>query len=93
MPPGRPYPIYISQPLQAYQQNPISTADPKNTAFRDVASRSLVNGYAGPLGHASAAVMGDFIVVDMFAEVCSGNGTPKSAASRAADRAKRYYEI
>jgi multiple sugar transport system substrate-binding protein len=84
---------YISQPLQAYRQNPIWTADPKNTPFRDVASRSLVNGYAGPLGYASAAVMGDFIVVDMFAEVCSGNGTPKSAASRAADRAKRYYEI
>jgi multiple sugar transport system substrate-binding protein len=84
---------YISQPLKAYAQNPIWTADPKNTPFRDAASRSLVNGYAGPLGYASAAVMGDFIVVDMFAEVCSGNGTPKGAAARAADRAKRYYEI
>jgi multiple sugar transport system substrate-binding protein len=83
---------YISQPLKAYAANPIWTADAKNTPFRDAASRTIENGYAGPLGHASAAVMGDFIVVDMFAEVCSGNETPKAAAQRAADRAKRYYE-
>jgi multiple sugar transport system substrate-binding protein len=83
---------YISQALKAYESNPIWTADPKNTPFRDVASRSLENGYAGPLGYPSAAVMGDFIVVDMFAEVCSGNQTSKTAAQRAADRAKRYYE-
>ena len=84
---------YISQALKAYASNPVWTADPKNTPFRDVAGRSLENGYAGPLGYASAAVMGDFIVVDMFAEVCSGNQTSKAAAQRAADRAKRYYEI
>ena len=36
--------------------------------------------------------MGDFIVVDMFAEACSGNAAPKAAAQGAADRAKRYYE-
>ena len=84
---------YVSQPLKAYASNPIWTVDPKNTPYRDAAGRSVQNGYAGPLGYASAAVMGDFIVVDMFAEVCSGNQTAKAAAQRAADRAKRYYEI
>lgn len=53
----------------------------------------LQNGYAGHLGYASAAVMGDFIVVDMFAEAASGAQSPKDAAKRAADRAKRYYEV
>jgi len=38
-------------------------------------------------------VMGDFIVVDMFAEACSGTQTPKAAAARAAERAKRYYKV
>lgn len=84
---------YISQPLKAYAKNPVWTADPKATPFRDGADRILVNGYAGPLGYASAAVMGDFIVVDMFAEACSGTQTPKAAATRAAERAKRYYQV
>ena len=37
--------------------------------------------------------MGDFVVVDMFAEACLGSQTPKDAAKRAADRAKRYYYV
>jgi multiple sugar transport system substrate-binding protein len=37
--------------------------------------------------------MGDFIVVDMFAEACSGNQTATAAATRAAERAKRYYQV
>jgi multiple sugar transport system substrate-binding protein len=49
-------------------------------------------GYSGTLGYASAAVMGDFVAVDMFAEACTGNQTPKDAAERAAERAKRYYK-
>jgi multiple sugar transport system substrate-binding protein len=37
--------------------------------------------------------MGDFIVVDVFVEACTGNQTPEAAASRAAKRAKRYYQV
>ena len=44
------------------------------------------------LGYASAAVMGDFVVVDMFAEACSGNKSSKAAAHDAAERIKRYYK-
>jgi multiple sugar transport system substrate-binding protein len=36
--------------------------------------------------------MGDFVVVDMFGEACTGNQTPKAAALRAGERAKRYYK-
>jgi multiple sugar transport system substrate-binding protein len=38
------------------------------------------DGYSGSLGYASAAVIGDFVVVDMFGEACTGNQTPKAAA-------------
>ena len=84
---------YISGPLAYYATNPIWTADPKNTPFRDAVKIMLQNGYAGTLGFASAAVMGDFIVTDMFAEAASGAQTPKDAAKRAAERAKRYYQV
>ena len=83
---------YIAPPLPAWNDNPIWTADPKATPFRDVLKYALDVGYSGKLGYASAAVMGDFVVVDMFAEACTGDQTPKAAAQRAADRAKRYYK-
>ncbi|HLI11834.1 MAG TPA: ABC transporter substrate-binding protein [Alphaproteobacteria bacterium] len=83
---------YVSQPLKYYENNPVWTSDPKAKPFSEVSALVLENGYAGPLGNASAAVMGDFIVVDMFAEAASGAQTPKAAAQRAAERAKRYYK-
>ncbi len=82
---------YIAPPLPSWNDNPIWTADPKVTPFRDVLKRSLDNGYSGALGAASAAVMGDFVLVDMFAEACTGDQTVQAAAARAAERAKRYY--
>lgn len=83
---------YVSQPLKAYEANPIWTADPKHTVYRDAAALMLDNGHAGPLGTASAAAMADYIVVDMVAEAASGSKTPKEAAARAAERAQRYYK-
>jgi len=82
---------YIAPPLPAWNDNPVWTADPKVTPFRDVLKYTLDNGYSGTLGAASAAVMGDFVVVDMFAEACTGAQTVQAAAARAAERAKRYY--
>ena len=83
---------YVGQTLKAYEKNPIWTSDPKVTVYRDVASRMLPAGYDGPLGTASAAVMADYVIMDMFAAAASGSQSPKDAAARAADRAKRYYE-
>jgi multiple sugar transport system substrate-binding protein len=49
--------------------------------------------YAGKLGQASAATMADFVVVDMFAEACSGQQTPREAARQAETRARRHYRV
>jgi multiple sugar transport system substrate-binding protein len=84
---------YVSQPLRAYEKNPIWTSDPKHTVYRDGASIMLDHGHDAPLGYASAAAMADYIVLDMVAEASSGNKTPKEAAERAEARAKRYYKI
>ncbi|NYT85389.1 ABC transporter substrate-binding protein [Pollutimonas harenae] len=83
---------YVSQSLKAYEKNPIWTSDPKHTVYRDSASRMLDNGYNGPLGAASAAVMADYVILDMFASAASGDMSPQEAAKQAAERAKRYYK-
>ena len=83
---------YVSPALPAWNDNPVWTDDPKVTPFRDGLKLAQDNGYSGALGNASAAAMGGFVVVDMFGEACTGNQTPKAAAQRAAERAKRYYQ-
>ena len=83
---------YVQQTLKAYRSNPVWTVDPKHTPFRDIAERTLDNGYAGRLGTASAGVMADYVMVNMVAEAASGASTPQAAAARAENRAKRYYK-
>lgn len=84
---------YITQPLQAYEENPVWTEDPKHTPYRDTVKNMQWNGFAGDLGYASAAAMADYIVVDMFAEACEGSVTPQEAVERATKRAERYYRV
>jgi multiple sugar transport system substrate-binding protein len=84
---------YVTQPLRAYESNPIWTSDAKHTPYRDCVKNMTHNGFAGRLGYASAAAMADFIVVNMVAEAASGSKTPKEAAERAQQRAQRYYKV
>jgi multiple sugar transport system substrate-binding protein len=83
---------YVSHPLAAYGKNPIWTADPKHTPYRDSAKNMRPSGYAGQLGYASAGAMADFIVSNMVAEAASGSKSPAEAAQRAQKRAERYYK-
>jgi multiple sugar transport system substrate-binding protein len=84
---------YITQPLKAYEANPVWTTDPKHAPFRNATSAMLYHGHAGRLGYASAAAMADYIVVNMVAETVSGARTPAEAAERARRRAERYYRV
>lgn len=84
---------YVTQPLRAYEANPIWTSDPKHTPYRDAMKIMQPNSYEGPAGFASAATMADFIMVNMVAEAASGARTPKEAAERAEKRAQRYYKV
>jgi multiple sugar transport system substrate-binding protein len=84
---------YWGHPLKAYESNKIWTVDRKHTPYRDVIKDSLWLGYAGSLGYASAGALADYIVVNMFASVCSGQKTPKDAAAEGQKRAERYYKV
>ena len=83
---------YVTQPLMAYEANPVWTEDPKHTPFRDSLKRMQYHGYAGSLGQASAAALADYIIVNMVAEAASGASSAKEAAQRAEKRALRYYK-
>jgi multiple sugar transport system substrate-binding protein len=83
---------FMCQPLRAYESNPIWTSDPKVTPFRDGGRISLYNGYRGKVGHGSAACTADFVIPNMVAEAASRQSTPKEAAARAEQRARRFYK-
>src|SRR5215470_2193493 len=82
---------YLTHPLNAYDANPIWTADPKNTIFREAAKRTLTAGGLGSVGEKAAAALADFIVLDMFANVCTGREDPKGAIKIAERQAARLY--
>ncbi|ANM14208.1 hypothetical protein AMK06_PD00313 (plasmid) [Rhizobium sp. N541] len=58
---------YCCQPLKAFAKNPVWTADPVHAPYARASEKLRPNGYAGPLGYASAATMADYVLVDMYA--------------------------
>jgi multiple sugar transport system substrate-binding protein len=82
---------YITHPLNAYDKNPVWTSDPKLTIVRDVAKRTLTAGGLGSVGERAASALADFLVLDMFASVCTGRTTVKEAIQVAERQAKRIY--
>ena len=82
---------YLSHFLLTYDANPIWTADPKTTPYRDVAKRTLTPAGQGTLGENAAAAIADFIVVDMFANYCTGREDVKGAMAGAERQTKRLY--
>lgn len=82
---------YVTQSLQAFHDLEVWNADTRITPYRDVPLRMLSNGHAGQLGKASAAAMSEFVIVDMFAEVCSRARSPRAAALKAEERLATLY--
>jgi multiple sugar transport system substrate-binding protein len=82
---------YLTPGLIAYEKNPVWTSDPKLTVCRDVAKRTLTAGHLGSVGEKAAAALADFIVLDMFANVCTGREDAKSAMKIAERQAQRLY--
>ena len=82
---------YLSHFLLAYDANPIWTADPKNTPYRDVAKLASTPAGIGTLNESAAAAIADFVVVDMFANYCTGREDLKGAMASAERQFKRIY--
>jgi multiple sugar transport system substrate-binding protein len=82
---------YLTHCLNAYDANPVWTEDPKRTLFRDVAKRSLTAGGLGSVGEKAATAIADFLLLDMFANYCTGREDVKGAIAIAERQAKRIY--
>ena len=82
---------YLTHCLNAYDSNPVWTADPKATPFRDVAKRTLTAGGLGSVGEKAATAIADFVVVDMFANYCTGREDVKGSIAIAERQLKRIY--
>lgn len=82
---------YLTQPLNAYENNPVWTADPKNTVFREASKRTLPASGTAPVSEKSAAALADFIVVDMFASYVTGREDVKGAIRTAERAAQRIF--
>lgn len=82
---------YLTHPLNAYDANPVWTTDPKTTVFRDAAKRTLTAGGLGSIGEKAAAALADFIVVDMFANYCTGREDIKGTIRIAERQAQRLF--
>ena len=82
---------YWSQPLAAYSSAAVWSGDPKMQIFKDIMKSTYYAGYKGPISTATGAVRADYVTVQMFASVATGDKTPEAAAEEAEQRAKRYF--
>jgi multiple sugar transport system substrate-binding protein len=82
---------YLTHPLNAYDANPVWKTDPKLSMAGDVAKRTLTAGGLGSVGEKAASALADFLIMDMFATVCTGRATPAEAIAVAERQAKRIY--
>lgn len=82
---------YWSEPLKAYAKMAFWGSDPKIAAYKFGMDTPYYDGYKGPIGANSSALSANYILVDMFAKVATGNSSAAAAAKFAAAQAKRYY--
>lgn len=82
---------YCCQPLKAFADNPVWTSNPVHKPYANSSATVVPNGYAGPLGPASARVMADYVVVDMFASAVTGQASTEDAVKAATRKADRAY--
>jgi len=82
---------YLTHCLNAYDKNPVWTDDPKATPFRDVAKRTRTAGGLGSVGEKAATAIADFVIVDMFANYCTGREDVKGSIAIAERQLKRIY--
>jgi multiple sugar transport system substrate-binding protein len=82
---------YWAHPLNAYAESQVWKTDPKLAVYRDTNTVEFWSGYKGPISQASGSVAADYVTVQMFAAVSSGQATAEEAVREAERRARRYY--
>ncbi|MCA6112343.1 ABC transporter substrate-binding protein [Bradyrhizobium cenepequi] len=82
---------YLSHFLLGYDKNPVWTADPKTTPYRSVAQSASTPAGEAQMSENAAAAIADFVLVDMYANYCTGREDVKTAMTSAERAAKRIF--
>jgi multiple sugar transport system substrate-binding protein len=82
---------YWSHPLAAYRESAVWTSDPKIAVFRDGMNHPFWSGYKGPITAATGTAASEYIMVQMYASVASGQATPEAAVRECERRARRIF--
>ena len=82
---------YWSEPLKSYASSAVWETDPKLKVFQTAMDTPYYQGFAGPVNEAAGVVTSDFVVVDMFARVVSGESSADESIRGAVRSAQRYY--
>ncbi len=82
---------YWSQPLKAYAESAVWSSDPRITWYRTAMDTPFYEGYRGPITAATGSVNENWVVVDMFARVATGQASPADSMREAARAARRWY--
>lgn len=78
-------------PLHFYDNDPVWSKDPKVVAFKDILQFSKWAGYPGPASARAAEVQANYMIVDMFAKVASGEYSPKESMDWASKQLEGVY--
>ena len=81
---------YWSQPLRAYAQSSVWRSDPKIRVFSATLDTPYHDAYTGPITAGSAAVAANWVLVDMFARVATGQATAQDSMREAVRAAQRH---
>lgn len=82
---------YWSEPLKAYADSDFWSTDPKLNVFRTSMDTPFYQGFGGPVNEAAGTVYNDFVLVDMFARVVTGESSADDSLRTAVRAAQRYY--
>jgi multiple sugar transport system substrate-binding protein len=82
---------YWSQPLKAYAESAVWQSDPNLAAFKTTMDTPFHDGYRGAATAAAASVLANWVVVDMFARVVTGQQAARDSVRDGARAAQRWY--
>lgn len=83
---------FVTPTLRHYYDLVSWGKDQRIAPYRECTRRMLWNGYEGAPGKASAAALHEYVVVDMFADVCMARKAIPSAMLEAEKKLSRLYQ-
>ena len=81
---------YTDGPTKSWENDPVWSADPVMTPFKNLPAQGRLAGWAGPPNQKSAEVITKYIVVDMYAKAIQGMAAEDSVKWAADELAKVY---